>query len=118
MAVVFSTIYKKAIQLALSEGLPKACLTDYINQKIDNNRVPMEQLLDVYELAEKHLQAGFGLRQGNQLNSNDYGTLGLSWKTCLKAKHHTNTENPCRDFLSLNIVKKVSKGFQYKCLNA
>ncbi len=85
MAVVFSTIYKKAIQLALSEGLPKAVLNDYTNYKIENERVPMELLLDVYELAEKQLQAGFGLRQGIQLDTNDYGTLGLSWKTCLKA---------------------------------
>lgn len=85
MAIVFSTIFKKAINLALTEGLPKTYLNNYINHKIDNERVPMELLLDVYELAEKHLQPGFGLRQGKQLNSNDYGTLGLSWKTCLKA---------------------------------
>lgn len=85
MAIVFSTIYKKAIQLALTEGLPKVRLEGYINHKIDDERVPMELLLDVYELAEKHLQAGFGLRQGLQLDTNDYGTLGLSWKTCLKA---------------------------------
>jgi AraC-like DNA-binding protein len=45
----------------------------------------MEWLLEVYELAEQHLAAGFGLRQGKQLDSADYGVLGLSWRTCLKA---------------------------------
>lgn len=85
MAVVFSTIYKKAIKLALEEGAPKTSLECSINPKTENERVSMELLLDVYEFAEKHLPAGFGLRQGKQLDSNDYGTLGLSWKTCLKA---------------------------------
>ncbi|RYH74006.1 AraC family transcriptional regulator [Flavobacteriaceae bacterium 144Ye] len=85
MAVVFSTIYNKAIQLALSEGLTKEHLNYYIDYKVENKRVPMELLLEVYELASDKLQAGFGLRQGKQLDTTDYGTLGLSWKTCLKA---------------------------------
>jgi AraC-like DNA-binding protein len=46
----------------------------------------MEFLLEVYELADQHLKPAFGLRQGMQLNADDYGTLGLSWKTCWRAK--------------------------------
>ncbi|XCF07276.1 helix-turn-helix domain-containing protein [Tamlana crocina] len=85
MAVVFSTIFKKAIKLALEEGAPKTSLDCSVSHKTENERVSMDLLLDIYECAEKHLPAGFGLRQGKQLDSNDYGTLGLSWKTCLKA---------------------------------
>ncbi|MEK6481773.1 helix-turn-helix domain-containing protein [Catalinimonas sp. 4WD22] len=48
--------------------------------------IPMELLLEVYELADQHLKPAFGLRQGMQLTADDYGTLGLSWKTCWRAK--------------------------------
>lgn len=85
MAVVFSTIFKKALQLAQKEGLTQTSLHQFLNYKIEQERVPMNMLLELYELAENELPAGFGLRQGIQLNTNDYGTLGMSWKTCLKA---------------------------------
>lgn len=85
MAFVTSTIYKKAIQLALKEGIPEKLLDTHLNKESIGDHVPMEMLLEVYELAEKELMPGFGLRQGKQLVSIDYGILGLSWKTCLKA---------------------------------
>lgn len=85
MAVVFTTIYKKALQLALAEGLSKTDLANFLQPKEADKRVPIEFLIGIYELAEEKLQPGFGLRQGRQLTTSDYGTLGLSWKTCLKA---------------------------------
>lgn len=84
MAFVTSSIYKKAIELAKSEGLPKELLLKHIENQVEAY-VAMDLLLEVYELAEQHLKPGFGIRQGKQLNSNDYGTLGLSWKTSLNA---------------------------------
>ncbi len=85
MPFVSSSIYKKALQLALSEGLSTDLLGESHTLNLTDTYVPMTSLLDVYELAENHLAPNFGLRQGKQLNSNDYGTLGLSWKTCLHA---------------------------------
>ena len=85
MAFVTSTIYRKAIQLALKEGIPEKLLVDHLTKESIGDHIPMETLLDVYELAAKELMPGFGLRQGKQLVSTDYGVLGLSWKTCLKA---------------------------------
>ena len=85
MAFVTSTIYKKAIQLALKEGIPEKLLLGHLNKESIGDHVPMEMLLEVYEFAAKHLNHGFGLRQGRQLVSTDYGILGLSCKTCLKA---------------------------------
>ena len=84
MAFVTSSIYKKAIELAISEGLPKELLHKPFENQVETY-VAMDLLLEVYELAEQHLKPGFGIRQGKQLNSNDYGTLGLSWKTSLSA---------------------------------
>lgn len=85
MPFVSSSIYIKAIELALKEGLPSKLLGRHYPLNKGNTYVPMTSLLEVYEIAEEHLLPNFGLRQGKQLNSNDYGTLGLSWKTSLEA---------------------------------
>jgi len=89
MPFVSSSIYKKATQLSLREGLPTHLLEHHQEKKEISQAlkyIPIELLFEVYELADKHLAAGFGVRQGRQLSSDDYGTLGLSWKTCWRAK--------------------------------
>lgn len=89
MHFVSSSIYRKAVRLALSEGLSPDHFVHH--QDLEAVRqgakyMPIDLLLDIYELADQYLLPGFGLRQGRQLNSEDYGTLGLSWKTCRRAK--------------------------------
>jgi AraC-like DNA-binding protein len=89
MPFVSSSIYKKAIRLSLREGLPPYLLEHHHEKKEISQElkyIPIELLFEVYELADEHLAAGFGVRQGRQLNADDYGTLGLSWKTCWRAK--------------------------------
>lgn len=89
MPFVSSSIYHKARRLSLQEGLAPELLHHHAGRKeiTDGSRyLPMELLLDVYELADHHLEAGFGVRQGRQLNPDDYGTVGLSWKTCWRAR--------------------------------
>ena len=89
MTFVSSGIYFKAVQLSLNEGLPSLLLAHHKerNEILRGDKyIPMELLLEVYELADQHLETGFGVRQGMQLNSEDYGTLGLSWRTCWRAK--------------------------------
>lgn len=51
----------------------------------DARYLPIKLLHEVYELADHHLDAGFGLRLGRLMTSDDYGTLGLSWKTAWTA---------------------------------
>ena len=89
MPFVSSSIYQKATQLALKEGLSSKLLSQYLSLPaiINGDKyIPIDLLWDVYELADQHLNPGFSIRQGMQLNSDDYGTLGLSWKTCWKAR--------------------------------
>lgn len=89
MPFVSASIYQKAIQLSLSEGLSPGLLAPHfenLNHKSGSKYVPMDWLLDIYELAEQHLKAGYGIRQGRQCHSDDYGTLGLAWKTCWRAR--------------------------------
>ena len=89
MPFVSASIYHKASRLAEQEGLR---IVDHLHhgdskELQDNSKyIPIELLLEVYELADKYLKPGFGLRQGKQLSSEDYGTLGLSWRTCWQAR--------------------------------
>lgn len=89
MNFVSTSIYNKATRLALSEGLSPAHFQHHQDSKElqqGSKYVPIDLLFEIYELADEFLEPGFGLRQGKQLNSEDYGTLGLSWKTCWQAK--------------------------------
>lgn len=89
MHFVSSSIYHKAARLALSEGLSSDLLT-FHNElpeiKSGDKYLPIDRLFEIYELADQHLAPGFGARQGQQLDSADYGTLGLSWRTCWRAR--------------------------------
>jgi AraC-like DNA-binding protein len=89
MPFVSSSIYHKARRLALKEGLsPDQFIPHHDHPQIVDSAkyIPIELLFDVYEWADAHLEAGFAVRQGRQLESDDYGTLGLSWKTCWRAR--------------------------------
>lgn len=89
MHFVSASIYQKAVHLALSEGLSPHHFAHHqqSNELAQGMKyIPIELLFDIYELADQYLPPGFGVRQGKQLDSEDYGTLGLSWRTCWRAK--------------------------------
>ncbi|MCB0635611.1 MAG: AraC family transcriptional regulator ligand-binding domain-containing protein [Lewinella sp.] len=89
MPFVSTSIYQKAIRLAREEGLPPALLAHHDSHPAlaeGSKYMPISLLLEAYEQAGAHLAPGFGVRQGRQLDSDDYGTLGLSWKTCWRAR--------------------------------
>ncbi|MTI38058.1 AraC family transcriptional regulator [Fulvivirga lutimaris] len=89
MYFVSSSIYQKAKTLALSEGLDALHFESHQNSKELQQGlkyIPIALLFDVYEWSAEKLEPGFCVRQGRQLNTDDYGTLGLSWKTCWLAK--------------------------------
>jgi len=89
MPFVSSSIYHKARRLALEEGLSPDRFAPHREhpQIVDGAKyMPIELLFDAYEWADEHLDPGFAVRQGRQLESDDYGTLGLSWKTCWRAR--------------------------------
>lgn len=89
MPFVSSSIYHKAVNLSLREGLDQTLLTGLQHEKevLTNAKyLPIQCLFEVYELADQALEAGFGIRQGKQMSSDDYGTLGLAWRTCWHAR--------------------------------
>ena len=44
--------------------------------------IPAEEFFTVHELLDEKLGPGFGVRVGQQMKIEDYGVLGLSWRTC------------------------------------
>ena len=89
MYFVSSSIYHKATSLALREGLPVSALSAHqssVELQQNAKYIPIDLLVDVYELGDQQAKSNFSVQQGRQLVCDDYGTLGLSWKTCWLAK--------------------------------
>lgn len=89
MHFVSSTILRKALRLAEKEGVNAHLLSEIVSHPSLINQedyVPIDLLFRTYEIADEYLEPGFSIRQGKQLQSEDYGTLGLSWRTCWYAK--------------------------------
>lgn len=89
MPFVSSSIYYKARRLALQEGLSRDQFAPHQQHpaiRDEAKYMPIELLFDAYEWADAQLDPGFSIRQGQQLESDDYGTRGLSWKTCWRAR--------------------------------
>ncbi|MEQ9229872.1 MAG: AraC family transcriptional regulator ligand-binding domain-containing protein [Cyclobacteriaceae bacterium] len=89
MHFVNASIYHKAKQLASKEGISLDHLAHHNDMKeimSGSKHIPIDLLYDIYEAATKNLEPGFSVRQGPQLNSEDYRTLGLFWRTCWQAK--------------------------------
>ena len=59
MPFVSSSIYKKALQLAIREGLSTELLGENHTLNLTDAYVPMTSLLDVYELAEDQIAPRF-----------------------------------------------------------
>jgi AraC-like DNA-binding protein len=78
-------LYRKIIDHAISEKLSR----DYFNDlptpidSIDSiQAVPADHFFELHEKLEKELGPGFSVRVGGQMKIEDYGVLGLSWRTC------------------------------------
>lgn len=73
------------INHALYEGMTLDELIDLPTpiDSIDNIQVvPANHFFELHEILDKKLGPGFSVRIGQQMKMEDYGVLGLSWKTC------------------------------------
>lgn len=87
MGLVSKHIFKKVLNRALLEGISKELINDYQKVLAENTKdfVSFDLLADIYELGNTHLTPGFSVRVGTNMIPEDYGTLGLSWKTSWRA---------------------------------
>jgi len=88
MNYISISLYRKMLNHALAEGmtaedlqqlpLPPASIKDM-------QAVPADVFFELHERFDRALGPGFSIRVGQQMKMDDYGVLGLSWKTCSKA---------------------------------
>lgn len=76
------------LHCAIAEGMDRE---DFMSlpipiHTIDNlQAIPAEEFFSLHELLDEKLGPGFGVRLGQQMKIEDYGVLGLSWRTCSRA---------------------------------
>jgi len=89
MSFVIKSIFKKVVDQAEKEGLPLKAISHLGIEKILNNEskyAPTEPFFELYEIIDKYLDPGFSIRVGQKMMLDDYGVLGLAWKTCLSPR--------------------------------
>lgn len=85
MDYISMNLYRKMINHALSEGMTIEDFKDLpisIASMNELKAVPAELFFELHELLDQKLGSGFSIRVGQQMKMDDYGVLGLSWKTC------------------------------------
>lgn len=88
MNYISVNLYKKIIDHGISEGLTEAdfeWLATPLAMLEKIQAVPADQFFELHEWLDDRLGPGFSIRVGQAMKMDDYGVLGLSWKTCSKA---------------------------------
>jgi len=89
MQYISVRLYQKMVLCALSEGLPAAQLAAFAWSEEELKAVQAVPAADFFALHERLddlLGPGFAVRVGQEMKIEDYGVLGLSWRTCSQAK--------------------------------
>ncbi len=71
--------------------------------------VPADHFFELHELLDEKLGPGFSVRVGQQMKIEDYGVLGLSWRTCSWAGEIFDRSERYFKLLSNTYVFKVEK---------
>ncbi|MBL7472064.1 AraC family transcriptional regulator [Robertkochia sediminum] len=80
-------LYVKLLNCAIEEGVPREDfmhLPTPINALDNVSVIPAEEFLSLHEFLVNKLGRGFPVRVGQKMIIEDYGVLGLSWRTCSK----------------------------------
>lgn len=106
------SLYRKMINYALTEGLNKDLLKSLPTpiSEIDKlDAVPASHFFELHEFLDEKLGPGFSVRVGQQMKVEDYGVLGLAWKTCSWAGEIFDRSERYFKLLSDTYVFKVEK---------
>lgn len=100
------------IHHAIAEGMSR---DDFMNLPIpisdidDIQAVPADEFFKLHEMIDEKLRPGFSVRVGQQMKIEDYGVLGLSWRTCSWAGEIFDRSERYFKLLSNTYVFKVDK---------
>jgi AraC-like DNA-binding protein len=78
-------LYRKLFECAIVEGESANAWDDLpipYSAVGEHQAVPADQFFALHERMDDMLGPGFALRAGQQMKIDDYGVLGLSWRTC------------------------------------
>jgi AraC-like DNA-binding protein len=112
MNYISINLYRKMINHALNEGMTPDDFKDLpipIEMMKDIQAVPANNFFELHELLDDSLGPGFSVRVGQEMKIDDYGVLGLSWRTCSKAGEIFERCERYFKLLSNTYVFKVEK---------
>ena len=78
-------LYLKMLNWAIKEGMSREDFTEWPTSMDEAEKIQViaaEEFLTAHEKLDDRLGPGFGVRVGQQMVIEDYGVLGLSWRTC------------------------------------
>lgn len=112
MNYISISLYKKILYHALAEGMTE---DDFKHLPIpleaveSIQAVPADNFFALHELLDDTLGPGFAVRVGQEMKMDDYGVLGLSWKTCSTVGEIYERSERYFQLLSNTYVFKVEK---------
>ncbi|NER17795.1 AraC family transcriptional regulator [Spongiivirga citrea] len=116
MKYISAHLYRKIIEHAINEGMDSAyfeTLTTPYGSLSEVKAVPANEFFALHESIDQTLGPGFSIRVGQQMKIEDYGVLGLSWRTCSKAGEIFERSERYFKLLSDTYVFKVEKNEEY-----
>ncbi len=105
-------LYRKVINHAIAEGMARNDFKDLTTpiSDIDSiQAVPADEFFKLHEIIDEKLGPGFSVRVGQEMKIEDYGVLGLSWRTCFWAGEIFDRSERYFKLLSNTYVFKVKK---------
>lgn len=112
MNYISFNLYRKVVEHALTEGMGRDDFKDLpipIDTMHEVQAVPADHFFELHEKIDRTLGPGFSVRVGQQMKIEDYGVLGLSWRTCSKAGEIFERSERYFKLLSNTYVFKVEK---------
>lgn len=112
MNYISISLYRKVINHALNKGMTPGDFSDLpipIASMKEIRAVPADHFFELHELLDDRLGPGFSVQVGQQMKMDDYGVLGLSWKTCSQAGEIFERSERYFQLLSNTYVFKVEK---------
>jgi AraC-like DNA-binding protein len=112
MNYISANLYRKMINHAFAEGMKPDDFHDLpisLASLDQIKAVPADVFFQLHERLDQALGPGFSVRVGQEMKMDDYGVLGLSWKTCAKAGEIFERCERYFHLLSNTYVFKVEK---------
>jgi len=110
------SLYRKMVDCALAEGVGMKALRQFPtpHDALDGiQAVPADHFFELHEILDKELGPGFSIRVGQQMKIEDYGVLGLSWRTCSRAGEIFERSERYFKLLSNTYAFKVEKRAEF-----